>query len=217
MIQRGLFMKKEKTIYVLIFLIGLCIFSVELYINANQKEEQNFKIEKFEEINLKDMAASASMVLTEKKEEEPQKEVSLLTEVEMEVAPASIKKTPMEIYDEMSVADREAALNAGTLHMEYSGYYTYSGDRLSLSKGAQYYNGHKETYYSEKVLPGTSLNIPGRHVADDGTIRDGDGFISVAADPGYMPRGSVLITSLGPAKVYDSGCAYGIIDIYVSW
>ena len=81
-------MKKENSIYVLIFLIGICIFSVELYINANPKE-QNLKIEKIEEINLKNMAASASMVLTEKKEEEPTKEVSLLTEVEMEVAPAS--------------------------------------------------------------------------------------------------------------------------------
>ncbi len=209
-------MKKEKRIYVLIFLIGLCILSVELYVNA-EKENQNVFIEKFEEINLKDMAASASMVLTEKQVEEPSNEKTLLTEVEMEIAPASVKKTPMEIYDEMSIADREAALYAGTLHMEYSGFYTYSEDRLSVSKGAQYYNGRKETYYSEKVLPGTSLNIPGRHVADDGTVRDGDGFICVAADPGYLGMGSILMTSLGPAKVYDTGCAYGTVDIYVSW
>lgn len=137
--------------------------------------------------------------------------------VEMEFAQASIQMTPIELYDSMSIAEREAALYAGTLHMEYSGLYTYSGDRLSVSRGALYFNGHKETYYSERVLPGTSLNIPGRHVAEDGTIRDGDGYICVAADGGYMPKGSILITSLGPAKVYDSGCAYGIIDIYVNW
>ena len=93
--------------------------------------------------------------------------------------------------------------------------YTTTG--LSKQRGALYYNGHKETYYSERVLPGTGLNIPGRHVADDGTIRDADGYICVAADPSYLPRGSILITSLGPAKVYDSGCAYGTVDIYVSW
>jgi hypothetical protein len=23
--------------------------------------------------------------------------------------------------------------------------------------------------------------------------------------------------SLGPAKVYDSGCSYGTIDVYVNW
>ena len=66
-------------------------------------------------------------------------------------------------------------------------------------------------------MPGNGLRIPGRHVADDGTIRDEEGYICVAADPGFMSKGSILITSLGPAKVYDSGCAYGTIDIYVSW
>ena len=208
-------MKKKKTIYILTLLVGLCMFSVGLYVNADQTESV-IEETHFEEIDIKNMAASASMVLTEKPEEEVT-EIPLLTEVEMEVAPSSVKKTPMEIYDEMSIADRENALRAGTLHMEYSGYYTYSGERLTKGKGAQYYNGHRETYYSEKVLPGTSLNIPGRHVADDGTIRDGDGFICVAADPGYMGRGSILMTSVGPAKVYDSGCAYGTIDIYVSW
>lgn len=120
-------------------------------------------------------------------------------------------------YDDMSIEEKETALYAGTLPLEYSGLYTYSNDRLTASKGALYFNGHKETYYSEKVLPGNGLNIPGRHVADDGTIRDGDGYICVAADWEYMAKGSILITSLGPAKVYDTGCTYGIIDIYVNW
>lgn len=120
-------------------------------------------------------------------------------------------------YDDLSVEEREVALQNGTLALEYSGLYTNSSDRLTKSRGALYYNGHKETYYSEKVLPGSGLRIPGRHVADDGTIRDEDGYICVAADWSYMPKGSVLVTSLGPAKVYDTGCSYGTIDIYVSW
>jgi hypothetical protein len=95
--------------------------------------------------------------------------------------------------------------------------YNYSDNPLSVSKGALYFNGHKETYYSQRSLPGTGLNIPGRHVADDGTIRDGDGYICVATDYSYMPKGSVLMTSLGPAKVYDTGCAYGTVDLYVDW
>lgn len=168
-------------------------------------------------LDIKSMAASASMVLTDETDSNKETENRLLTEIEMDIVPSSVQKTPMEIYDGMSLDERLAALNAGTLHMEYSGYYTYSGDRLSLNKGAQYYNGNKETYYSQRVLPGTSLNIPGRHVADDGTVRDGDGFICVAANPSYKPKGSVLITSVGPAKVYDSGCEYGVIDIYVNW
>ena len=101
--------------------------------------------------------------------------------------------------------------------LKYSEAYNLFSNALTRSRGAQYFDGHKETYYSENVLPGAGLNIPGRHVADDGTIRDGEGYISVAADPSYLSRGSVVMTSLGPAKVYDTGCAYGTIDIYVNW
>lgn len=101
--------------------------------------------------------------------------------------------------------------------LQYSGVYNVSSSPLTASRGALYFNGHKETYYSQKVLPGNGLSIPGRHVADDGTIRDWEGYISVAANTSYLSRGTVLMTSLGPAKVYDSGCAYGTIDIYVNW
>ena len=101
--------------------------------------------------------------------------------------------------------------------LKYSEAYNLFSNALTRSRGAQYFDGHKETYYSENVLPGVGLNIPGRHVAEDGTIRDGEGYISVAADPSYLSRGSVVMTSMGPAKVYDTGCAYGTIDIYVNW
>lgn len=101
--------------------------------------------------------------------------------------------------------------------LQYSARYNVSSNPLTSFKGVVYYNGHRETYYSQKVLPGNGLNIPGRHVADDGTIRDGDGYICVAANTSYMKKGTTLMTSLGPAKVYDCGCAYGTIDIYVNW
>lgn len=96
------------------------------------------------------------------------------------------------------------------------GYTLPSGDNvLTPSKGVVYFNGHRETYYSQKVLPGGGLNIPGRHVAEDGTIRDADGYICVASSD--YPRGTVVETSLGPGKVYDTGCASGTIDIYTDW
>ncbi len=101
--------------------------------------------------------------------------------------------------------------------LQYSERYNVSSNPLTAFKGVVYYNGHRETYYSQRVLPGNGLNIPGRHVADDGTIRDGDGYICVAANSAYMKKGTTLMTSLGPAKVYDCGCAYGTIDIYVNW
>lgn len=98
---------------------------------------------------------------------------------------------------------------------ESTSYPTYNTGVLTPSKGVVYYNGHRETYYSQKVLPGGGLSIPGRHVAEDGTIRDSDGYICVASSD--LAWGTVVETSLGTAKVYDCGCASGTIDIYTDW
>lgn len=90
-----------------------------------------------------------------------------------------------------------------------------NGNVLTKSKGVNYFNGHKETWYSQKVLPGGGLKIPGRHVAADGTIRDKDNYICVASSD--YKKGTIVETSLGTGKVYDCGCASGTIDIYTNW
>ena len=105
----------------------------------------------------------------------------------------------------------------GGILLQYSAPYNVTANRLTRRNGEVFYNGHRETYYSQRVLPGGGLSIPGRHVAQDGTIRDKDGYICVASDLSYMPRETTLMTSLGPAKIYDTGCSYGTIDIYVNW
>jgi len=74
---------------------------------------------------------------------------------------------------------------------------------------------HKETFYSQKRLQWW-LNIPWRHVANDGTIRDKDWYICVAAN--YIPKWSLIMTTLWPGKVYDTWWMKGKrIDIYVNW
>lgn len=95
--------------------------------------------------------------------------------------------------------------------------YPSGSGKLTPQKGVVYYNGHRETYYSQRVLPGTGLKIPGRHVASDGTIRDADGYIVLAADWSEYPKGTIVQTSLGAGKVYDTGCAKGTIDLYTDW
>lgn len=95
------------------------------------------------------------------------------------------------------------------------GKYNIPSGGLTPSKGRIWFNGHTETYYSQKVLPGTGLNIPGRHIASDGTIRDKDGYIVLASDD--YPKGTVVETSLGAGKVYDSGSGKGNIDLYTDW
>ena len=62
------------------------------------------------------------------------------------------------------------------------GKYNIPSGGLTPSKGRIWFNGHTETYYSQKVLPGAGLNIPGRHIASEGTIRDIDGYIVLASD-----------------------------------
>lgn len=90
-----------------------------------------------------------------------------------------------------------------------------SSNPLTRSKGVVYYNGHRETWYSQKVLPGGGLKIPGRHVDSRGLVCDGDGYICVASSD--LAKGTIVETSLGTGKVYDCGCASGTIDIYCDW
>ncbi|WP_430611234.1 LysM peptidoglycan-binding domain-containing protein [Enterococcus sp. DIV0876] len=86
---------------------------------------------------------------------------------------------------------------------------------LNPVDGINYYNGVRESYYSQNVLPGGGLNIPGRHVASDGTIRDADGYIVVASD--NQAKGSTGQSSLGAYKVYDTGVGHSGIDVYTNW
>ena len=92
---------------------------------------------------------------------------------------------------------------------------TSTGPVLTRSGGVNYFNGHTETWYSERVLPGYGLNIPGRHTDENGLVRDGDGYICVASSD--YSNGTIIETSLGMGKVYDCGCPSGIIDIYTNW
>lgn len=90
---------------------------------------------------------------------------------------------------------------------------------VGLTKsGGVYYNpntGLKETWYSQRVLPGGGLKIPGRHVNSEGFVCDQDEYICVASST--YPKGTIIETSRGVGKVYDSGCKPGILDVYVNW
>lgn len=91
-----------------------------------------------------------------------------------------------------------------------------SGGFMTVSqfkfRGAMSWNGHRWTYYSETVLPGTALNIPGRHVAG-GAVCDADGYV-VLASCDYA-KGTVIDTPIGKGKVYDYCPTSGTIDLYV--
>lgn len=216
-------MRKARMLSTILSIVGIMMISIALVVDNEQSYKEANKIQ-FTEIDMASVASSASMIaskVNETKEEVTPSvnEVLPLQEVSMEVVPASVVVEPIVIrsYDEMTLNELGTLLYTLQLPLKYSEVYTYNPGRLTKSRGVVFFVGHRETYYSQRVLPGNGLRIPGRHVADDGTVRDGEGYICVAADPNYLPYGTLLLTSLGPAKVYDSGCAYGTIDIYTDW
>ena len=78
-------------------------------------------------------------------------------------------------------------------------------------------SGYQETWYSQKVLPGGGLNIPGRHVDANGFVCDGDGYIVIASpNLSVYPKGSIIQTTCGVGKIYDS-CPEGNVDVYTDW
>ena len=94
----------------------------------------------------------------------------------------------------------------------------YSDSLVILNNWQEKRESHKETFYSQKVLPWWALKIPWRHVAEDGTVRDEDWFICVAAPLNIYPKWSQIMTTLWPGKVYDTWHMKGKhIDIYTNW
>ena len=153
--------------------------------------------------------------------QEPPKLTPVITIPESAPAPEPIPESISEPAPEPEEVVEELIEQLPTAYgyiLLYDKSYNVETDvKLNSYIGVVYFNGHKETYYSQNVLPGGGLRIPGRHVAEDGTVRDEEGYICVAADWNYLPYGATVLTSLGPARVYDTGCDYGVVDIYVNW
>lgn len=82
---------------------------------------------------------------------------------------------------------------------------------LSRSKGAQLFvdgNGvaHRETYYDLPMNIVIGACGPGDYtIRYDGAKIDKDGYVLVAASYRNYPKCSVVETSMGPGKVYDTG------------
>lgn len=82
--------------------------------------------------------------------------------------------------------------------------------------GVIYWGGWRWTWYSQKVLPGGGLNIPGRHVDKNDYICDKDDYICLASSK--LAKGTIVSTPFGKmGKIYDSGCAPDTLDVYVNF
>lgn len=118
-------------------------------------------------------------------------------------------------YDNEDETEYEfQVINENTDEDEYDDDAYYSPDYFRRM-GEIYWNDWRWTWYSERVLPGTGLHIPGSH-SSGGYVRDENGYICLASD--VLDYGTVIATPFGSyGKVYDSGCDYDTIDVYVSW
>lgn len=90
--------------------------------------------------------------------------------------------------------------------------FTPRPDALTVSKGAQVFVdsagvAHRETYYDlpMNIVIGTCGAGGTYKVRADGAKIDQNGYVLVAANLSSYPRCTIVETSLGPGKVYDTG------------
>lgn len=116
---------------------------------------------------------------------------------------------PEAVADEGDAASRAETYNAST-----AGAYSL-GDLMF--QGVIHWGGYKFTYYSQSVLPGPGLAIPGRHVSSAGFVSDGSGNVVLAAGRG-VPHGTTFSIPFGSGvgKVYDTcgSCSPTWLDVY---
>lgn len=81
------------------------------------------------------------------------------------------------------------------------------------------WGGCKWTYYTQRILPGRSLNIPGRHLDKNGFICDKDDYIVVAITRNARQKRLVVPTPFGKyGKCYDCGGGGSAWrDVYTNW
>lgn len=108
--------------------------------------------------------------------------------------------------------EQQAQAVAYTASVSYDGGSGY--DHPFRSQGTTNDGNYDYTWYSQRVLPGGGLNIPGRHVDDDGFVRDENGNLCIAARD--LDKGTEVDTPFGKAVVYDY-CPNGNLDIYTDW
>ena len=154
-------------------------------IKANQKSAQIVLFPVAEEPATEEPWSVATMVFTEEEAE------NVIERIQAERREAERQR-------------RAALVNRGV----YSASFFRRAGRIS-------WGGWSWTWYSERIIPGHGLRIPGRHTDADGYVRDGNGYFCLASD--VLRKGTIIETPFGGyGKVYDCGCG-SLVDVYVNW
>lgn len=199
---------KDRSI-VLLTVLTIGVLALEIYGDAIQTDlrENPIKHEEIvtDEIKTSEKATERATEVFETKVTDEPNEITVL----------KLKKQTEEKTEESTGEVDENGY--GWVELQYSATYHITENHLTRSNGVVYFMGHKETWYSihEPGQTVTAREIPGKHIADDGTIRDKDGYVCVASSD--LPFYTIVLTSVGIGKVYDCGCSSGTIDVYTDW
>lgn len=222
---------KFKSRYIIVaalFLITGMLLAVTIDVYAKNKTYNEISENLYEVQQAKEVAMRNHYIETVKRETS-----GTTVEKAVEVAAAAVKEAPAlveqeeevyyeEVYVEETVSSENAASSeeapvvastSGEVSTEYANY--YSADQLRLL-GEIYEGGWRWTWYSQNVLPGGGLTIPGRHVDENGYVCDENDRICLASED--LAYGTVVSTPFGKEGcVYDCGCDYGTLDVYVNF
>ena len=190
--------------------------AIKFISNASSSDEVKEIYNRYSKIELDRITAKREAEEAKRKaKEEAEKKAE-----EERLAQEAAKKAEEERIAKEKAAQEAAAAQAAQAANEQPQSYSAassSSATISLSQfmfdGVVYWGGYKFTYYSQSVLPGGGLSIPGRHINADGYVADGDGYIVLA---GSAPLGTVYDTPFGyKGKIYDRGTYGNHLDVYI--
>lgn len=101
-------MRKGKIISSLFFILGIMMISIGMVFQQEQglKSKKNMNTEQFD---LKNIAASANMIVVKSSETKAENNNLLLTEIKMETAPAAVSR--VEVFEGMTIEEIAAQLD----------------------------------------------------------------------------------------------------------
>lgn len=161
-----------------------------------EKEEKEAQQKALEEAKLKEAQNEAEKAEEEQEEENPQENIEELDE-------------STDLLSEIKENEEQRNETAPQV-LAPQRIYSFSEFQ---HKGVIHWQGYQFTFYSQSVLPGNKLSIPGRHVNADGFVCDDQGYIVIAYGG---RRGDVIPTPFGYwGKIYDYCETPGTYDCYV--
>lgn len=211
-------LSKKTIIAMALFLIAGLLFATTLHVYG-MNAEYKAVTENIQAVAKAKKEAALSHYIHQVKLETAAAMVEPVVEVAAPVEKTEEVVTEEPVVEEVVVEETyvEETYEEETYTADYSSGYDvyYSADDLRFN-GVIYAGDWRWTWYSQNVLPGGGLSIPGRHVDENGYVCDENGRICLASSD--LAWGTVVSTPFGKEGcVYDCGCDSGTLDVYVDF